>query len=697
MNYFELYLDESGQFEELNKNGRPSIIAGYLMHKKCSEAWAKNLFAKTKKKDASFSKIDTDKFHARENKSPAISEFNVRLLEELQANSALMVIFRNARGNSIVNSDITYLNVFAEGILKLMYYLLANYKDDVSLDITYATRLQMERKETSGMSQAIESDEYFNRVQERILLRMAHIAPHDRKRLQYKLHWGSARKSSLLMLADAVNYSFRGGISLLTSEQKERTRKLQQLRFSVLEHSGWEQIQAHVTSNRWAEAVYSWYGEYYDELKEQYGSEFNPLIIDRLRQLGEANSKVQFEVLSNLIKILIDTRRYEIANKFMDRIVRELFPLLLQEGLLSPETDFDLRFFRLTTATHQGDLSEAENQIRACRGKLAELPATWETMDYYLSYKLREAEHQKNMFDFQGAVANLDRLEQILTDAVSVVKMIDDLGEFGEKITSTTLGKALGSRVTARCYLSYEKPEELALARKDSDAAIEQFHSEADKARQYMTRSMVECLDGRFEDALIWLGRAYRREDAAPAKLLAEFRRDKNSSAFGILHYTTLMALALKKDHPLGRELFFAWNMVHPEDIIPDSREHPTNIILWRIAISKAIMQPGAATAYYKEAISATDSNPRNLPHFMARLAMKADYEGMSNLPNKFKSRRSFLSFERDYLKLKECWLGFSMKVLSRLEGYFAYAKNPGNTDGGMHDLANIANSIPIL
>ena len=313
------------------------------------------------------------------------------------------------------------------------------------------------------------------------------------------------------------------------------------------------------------------------------------------------------------------------------------------------------------------------------------------------SFSKIDTDNQKNMFGFQGAVANLDRLEQILTDAVSVVKMIDDLGEFGEKITSTTLGKALGSRVTARCYLSYEKPEELALARKDSDAALEQFQSEADKARQYMTRSMVECLDGRFEDALIWLGRAYRREDSAPAKLLAEFRRDKNSSAFGILHYTTLMALALKKDHPLGRELFSAWNMVPLEDIIPDSREHPTNIILWRIAISKAIMQPGAATAYYKEAISATDSNPRNLPHFMARLAMKADYEGMSNLPNKSKSRRSFLSFERDYLKMKECWPGFSMKVLSRLEGYFAYAKNPGNTDGGMHDPANIANSIPIL
>ena len=45
MEYFELYLDESGQFKERGKYGHPSIVDGYLMHKKCSEAWAENIFA----------------------------------------------------------------------------------------------------------------------------------------------------------------------------------------------------------------------------------------------------------------------------------------------------------------------------------------------------------------------------------------------------------------------------------------------------------------------------------------------------------------------------------------------------------------------------------------------------------------------------------------------------------------------------
>lgn len=697
VNYFELYLDESGQFKEQSKNGRPSIVAGYLINKKCGEVWGEKILLKTKVKDASFAQVDTKKFHAMESKSEAISEFNVCLMEELQNNGATMVIFKNGRGNSIINSDITYLNVFAEGILKLMYHLLAHYAGEIFLNIIYATRVQVEEKEKSGINRPIEEDEYSSRLQERIILRMSHIPPNDRKRLKYALNWGSARKSSLLMLADAINYGFRGGISSLSKEQHERTKALKQLSFKVIEHSGWEQIQAYLTNNRWAESIYSWYGEYYEELQSQYSGEFNQLMIDKLNQLGLAGSKVQFEVLSNLIKSLIDTRNYDTANKFLERLVQKLFPLLLKEGLLPPEVDFDFHFFRLTSATHQGDLIEAEKQIEICRGKLMALPATWETMDYYLSYKLREAEHQKNMFDFQGAIDNLDKLERILRDTISVVKMIDDIGEFSEKIKSTTLGKVLGSRVTARCYLSYEKPEELELARMDSDAAIEQFHRESDKSRQYMIRSMVEYLAGNFEDALVWLGKAHCMEEVTPTMLLGELKKDKNTSVFGILHYTSLMALALKKDHPLGKKMFSAWNTVPPDDIIPDSRDYPTNIILWRVATCKAIMQPGAAAAYYKDAISSTDNNPQNLPNYMARIAMMAECMGLLSKENLVKARKKISTFHAEYEKLKRCWQDPLGLIINRIDEQLVCCKTSVGDTTEQKKLLAIVDSIPIL
>ena len=156
------------------------------------------------------------------------------------------------------------------------------------------------------------------------------------------------------------------------------------------------------------------------------------------------------------------------------------------------------------------------------------------------------------MYDFRGAIENLTKLEQILRDAVTVVGMIDELDEFGDRIKSTTLGKVLGSRVTARCYLSYEDKSQLEFARKDSDAAIEQFELESDKGRQYLVRTMVEYLDGQFEEALRWIGRAFKFCDASPKEILDRFRSDKKKYLFGIACYTCLMSEAIKNKSRLA-------------------------------------------------------------------------------------------------------------------------------------------------
>ncbi len=82
-------------------------------------------------------------------------------------------------------------------------------------------------------------------------------------------------------------------------------------------------------SDRLAEAIYSWYGPYFDEFKEKHNDEFYKQIIDRFKLLGISRLKVQFEMFSNLIRGLVDIRKYETANKLMERIAKELYPRLL--------------------------------------------------------------------------------------------------------------------------------------------------------------------------------------------------------------------------------------------------------------------------------------------------------------------------------------------------------------------------------
>lgn len=694
MEYFELYLDESGQFRETNQSGRPSIVSGYMMRRKCSEAWGRQVLSKVKSKAAAFENINIDEYHAMETDNHSLPEFNVLLMEELENNGAEMIVFKNHRGNQVVNSDITYLNVFADGVLELSRHLLTKYKDNIQLNILYASRIWVEEKERDGSIFTIKQNEYMDRIQERIILRMAQVSPRDRNRIQYRLQWGKAKTSYLLMIADAINFSFRGGVSKFSDEQKNRIKSLKQLSFSTLEHGAWQIIQSYIAGNRLADAVYSWYGEYYDELKLQHTKEFNELILSNLQQLGLADIKVQFDILSQQIKALVDTRNYETANKLMERISQKLFPILSENKLLPTEVDFDLHFFRLTTATHQGDMEGAEQQIKICRDKLSGLPATWETMDYYISYKLREVEHLKNKFDFIEAISNLNKLERILNDAVSVVQMIDELGSFGENLKSTTLGKVLGSRVTARCYYSLERPDELALARLDSDAALEQFSNEYDKKRQYTTRTMVEYMDGNFEEALEWLCRACDIEEYSPEELLEALKRDKNRSVFSIYYYTGLMAAALLKGHKIGEEMFDSWNKITPEEIIPDSREYPVNIILWKIGTCKAFKQSGAAAEYYHEAVSVTNNQINNLPNYVARLAMKAEYAGLLEQKN---FKKNFQSFNRDYQKWKEHALTSTKSLQSFIDELIDRIEMEKDSHEKQKLSLQIARHIPIL
>ena len=65
-NYY-LYLDESGNFNEKSNNALPSIVAGFLAEKNCTEIQAKNLLSATKNMSENFAAINIDSFHGMEN------------------------------------------------------------------------------------------------------------------------------------------------------------------------------------------------------------------------------------------------------------------------------------------------------------------------------------------------------------------------------------------------------------------------------------------------------------------------------------------------------------------------------------------------------------------------------------------------------------------------------------------------------
>lgn len=627
MKKYYVYLDESGQFIETTKNGNVSIIAGFLSSdSSCTESRAEKFLADVKKTNTDFAGINIAPFHAMEETDNHTPQFIVELMEHMAKQKIDFVVLKSQRHYHIVNSDTTYLNVFAEGIVNLAKDMLSKTTDNVTLNVVYAKRVDMKKYHASGNKNTIKEKEYTDRIEERIALRMAQLKNNQRDRIKINLSAGSARKSKALMLADAVCYAFRGGKDYFNQNQKSRIKNLPCHKFSLMEKISWDSIQNALIDNRLAEALYSVYGFGMPSLSEEYMEIFEDALINKLKEIGASGRKLQYDTVSQIISSLVDRRDYDETIYFIDALEEKFFPLLKKENLYSTEFYFDVHFYKLTVLTHKSHTLKEQEEIDICRKILPSLPATCETLDYYLKYKLREVEHLKNIYAFENALNGLDNLENILSNMVDLVQMLDGLGEFGKNISSTTLGKVIGSRTATKIYLSYTDRNYIASARKDSDTAIKNFTSKSDKARQYQTRAMLETVAEKFSDALEWLGKAFDLEENVTAeKVLKSIINFQGLKIFGFLHYVNLMSAAITAGHPIGKSMYDAWINQNAESTLPTNMEYPMPLIYHQIGKCRALQGNKNALKYYDEAIKKSLADSEDLTSYAAGLLIEAD------------------------------------------------------------------------
>src|SRR5699024_4428711 len=135
---------ESGEFKyDDNKRRNPSLVGGVLVKRgDITEASAERF-------------IGRKTIHYTELNDGAE---NMRLLEWVKQNKGEFVVFQNKERVKIIDGDTTYLNVLAEGIIRLLSHLSAVHQDFM-LRILIATRKNMEIEE----SELIAKKEYEQR------------------------------------------------------------------------------------------------------------------------------------------------------------------------------------------------------------------------------------------------------------------------------------------------------------------------------------------------------------------------------------------------------------------------------------------------------------------------------------------------------------------------------------------------------
>ncbi len=638
MKTYNLFLDESGQFvENATGDGRPAIVAGYLMasEKKDFENWAEDILKKTKDSRKYFRNIDIAHFHAMEDKSDEMSEFITFLIEKInEEDNVKLVSFKNEHGVFIVDPDITYLNTFADGLIQLIRLLLTEPDEMIRLRIKYAHRIYVNCDDPYPPT--IHVREYVERIKERVALRLSRLPQDVTNRLQLEWSDASATDAPTLMVADAVCAALRGKRGFLTGKQEERIDRVPRLDFSVLENDIWNLIQEFIAENRLADAIYTWCIHSDKLTLSQSTTEFPNLLIERIKSMNQVGVDSQFQTLSKMIGAFVDrsliARNETVqANKVMDPILKELFPSLQKAGIDVLRPAFDLWFYRLTTASHDGDTAKEVEAIKECESLYKQIKWTFEDTDYIMTYKIRKNEHEKNIFNFCGAEKDLKSKIKSLEQARECLEVM--LGAKEEMHTDkyVTLGKMYGSLVGAQCYMIQDSNITEEDIRENSNKAIENFTEDSQLLRQYQIRAQVEYSLGNYLEALYWLKKSVKlSDDNGLPELLQALVEQGN--LFGLMHYGKIMERAcIDNNYDLGTKLYRQWNGQRANSVLEGDKEgiYPFYVIYGSLGMTRAILKIGtdgqnAALKAFNKAIEKAELKPENFTCYAAGLSYEA-------------------------------------------------------------------------
>jgi tetratricopeptide (TPR) repeat protein len=609
----ELWLDESGDFVSDHKTFlNPSLVGGVLIEKgKITEESARQIIGK-------------DFIHFNEESGIE----NLTMLEEVRRNNGEFVIFQNKERVKIIDSDTTYLNVLAEGIIQLLLRLSAIH-GDFELDILVATRKNM----VKGYG-IVPKEEYENRLRERIIVGLARKILTRKNRWNYHIHFDDARKSSRLMLSDGVCNTFLTKTSSkFDSHQKKRIDELYNhlYIFSFFENSVKNEMERWLAEGNISDVIFECYLESNTDFRETY----LPIAIKHLSELDEYGQKIQLRFISSKVDTFIKIdRNYEFIRPVLIDMQEELLPWLSEKGIDIPEFNLDIILYLYSLYTHEGSM-KANDQDSLFMKQLTYVKDVMTKFEYFNLYKIRRAVNQKNLMDITGSIQDSSKAITILEEMMQLLEIVDEESPRASEETQMfeMLGKAYGTRGQGYSMLIHEDSTNLEKAIYDFDHALKHFTLDVDKERQYLYKSQAYCEGAQFDQAINLLYRACKltTETDDFCGLLATLKEDEVYRAIFKYHsYFKIMAAAKWYGADVLADQMY--ESLIKENITIESLQasyrfsHPMQFIFWNMATylySKG--KEKLAVKYINTAIDICDSHYSGITMKVIQFGMYAE------------------------------------------------------------------------
>lgn len=597
---FDLFLDESGVFNDAtSQDRRNSLVGGILVPRgTLTEKQARDiLLSACRASGINWSGRGT--LHANELPRENFPAMVLSTVRQLTAGQVKVFMVENTERLQIVNPDITYLNMLAEGITQLFSTLNTQY-ESISLSIDAAVRM-VKDKQHPGSITSIERQEYTARLQERLhwaWLRRG-MAGGSSKWDVKKFITGSAREEYRLMLADVLCHAwFCRNTKFSGAAQKELLAIMEEhgYIYSVLEYGTISAVERLMAAGDLGEAFFTICTSLLEEQRFNHRATADklykllPRLVNRLLELPDTGRNYHLTTIKNRINYIINVdRRYdqalflmELLNNHLLRPLKETPAAALDENLLNLIT-LEISSSVLAIANHRGNVCMAEiiNEIKEIIPPLA---GHWENFQHIMEFLFWEAVHFNNCYDFDATIKLMNTLERFYNDTIELYPIALP-GVFPDSIKSDLKGKILGNRLQAYMFKGRLDPASYRLAQRDSDAALDQFTSAHDLSRHYMYRCHIETDAGNFQDALHYLalGVNKKQQEVTPQEIAAALAGDRHREYdFGLMHYARLMATAAPGELAGNMEQAWQKHALDNHPVLKGFTDHPVEIICWK-------------------------------------------------------------------------------------------------------------------
>lgn len=489
MGKYRLYLDESGDFRNDNTNlhQNPSLVGGILVKD--------NAISTQAAEDILISIFKKTEVHANREEA----QKRIATVEEIKNRGATLVIFENKERANILNNHLTYLNVVAEGIVKLKQRLIATDKH-ATLEVVIATRT-VEREE-GERKERIAASEYHERLQEKLHLEIAR-GNLSRKYLMIPVSYAVATKDPHLKLSDFVCnlYLIRTSTSKFDEAQRKKIQELyKDCFYSSFIETNEERIQEMILKGHKEEAIFIALTE--DDIGMTMEA-FVQRYLSKEQTTEKELSNYLSQIMHRIDNLIVNNFDYSGTKRILNRAYDELLYEIKRQGI--PEDgrfELDILLYQYAIQTHTGDddVWESDKRFQAALKNTTDLLVR---MKYYIKYQNRRAMNFKNYFYYEEAIGILDETISHVKDFVDLMQFLEPNEE--TPIAYEELGKLYGSKGMNLLVVAYQEDGQYEEAIENFKLGKQQFYYEQDQQRQdiYIAASYIRA--GQFEKGLMYL------------------------------------------------------------------------------------------------------------------------------------------------------------------------------------------------